>query len=266
MDMNTRFKISVIRFCATFALIASALAYASKPKPTLFIIGDSTVKNGSGKGEGSLWGWGDFMKDEFDTTRLHIENHARGGRSSRTFQSEGLWANVLNRMKPGDYVIMQFGHNDRSPVNDTLRARGTIPGVGEEIQEIDNLITKKHEIVHSFGWYMRKYVRETKEKKCTPVICSMVAQNLWKDGKVVRVSDTYAHWARQIAEEEGAFYIDLNDLVATRYEQLGPEKVKQNIFVKDNTHTTEEGARINAKLVADAIKAQKKLSLKKFIK
>lgn len=264
--MNTTFKISAIRFCATFALIASILCYTHRPKPTLFIIGDSTVKNGSGKGEAALWGWGDFMKDEFDTSRLHIENHARGGRSSRTFQTEGLWANVLNRMKPGDFVIMQFGHNDRSPVNDTLRARGTIKGVGKEEEEIDNLITKKHEIVHTFGWYMRNFVRDTKAKKCTPIICSMVAQNLWKDGKVIRVTDTYAAWARQIAEEEGAFYIDLNDLVAARYEQLGPEKVQHDLFLKDNTHTTEEGARINAKLVADAIKAQKKLSLRKFAK
>lgn len=255
-----------IRFCATVALITSMFAFTGKPKPTLFIVGDSTVKNGSGKGESSLWGWGDFLRDEFDTVRIHIENHARGGRSSRTFQTEGLWNNVVTRMKPGDYVIMQFGHNDRSPVNDTLRARGTIKGVGEEVEEIDNLITKKHEIVHSFGWYMRKYIRDTKAKKCTPILCSMVAQNLWKDGKVVRVGDSYALWTKQVAKEEGAFYIDLNDLVATRYEQLGAEKVQRDLFIKDNTHTTEEGARINAALVADAIKSQKKLPLRKFVK
>src|SRR5689334_12091543 len=72
----------------TFVLLISASV--EKSKPTLFIIGDSTVKNGSGKGEGSLWGWGDFLYEEFDTTKIHLENKARGGRSSRTFQTEGL--------------------------------------------------------------------------------------------------------------------------------------------------------------------------------
>jgi len=80
----------------TFLLLISATHESSKP--TLFIIGDSTVKNGSGKGEGSLWGWGDFLYEQFDTTKIHLENDARGGRSSRTFQTEGLWDKVLSKL------------------------------------------------------------------------------------------------------------------------------------------------------------------------
>src|SRR6185369_12454312 len=87
-------------------MVISAIGRLSKP--TLYIIGDSTVKNGSGKGEGSLWGWGDFLYTEFDTTRIQLENHARGGRSSRTFQTEGLWEKVISRLKPGDFVVIQF--------------------------------------------------------------------------------------------------------------------------------------------------------------
>ena len=82
-----------------------------------------------------------------------MKNRALGGTSSRTFQTKGLWEAVLKDLQKGDFVLMQFGHNDNGPMNDTLRARGTIKGVGEETEEIDNLITKQHEVVHSYGWY-----------------------------------------------------------------------------------------------------------------
>jgi len=241
------------------------VAGSPKSKPSLFLVGDSTVKNGNGKGEKGLWGWGDFLQEQFDTTRIHIENHARGGRSSRTFQTEGLWDNVLSKLKSGDYVIMQFGHNDAGAINDTLRARGSIRGIGEETEEIDNLITKKHEVVHSYGWYMRKYIRDVKAKGATPIVCSLVARNIWKDGKVVRAQDSYAAWAQQVARGEDALFIDLNDLVASRYEELGPDAVKTKLFIEDHTHTTAEGAKINAALVAQGITNLKVKQLTKFL-
>src|SRR6187549_2267411 len=249
-----------------FLAVLLGSAQQQKQKPTLWLIGDSTVKNGNGKGENGLWGWGDFLYESFDTTTLHIENRARGGRSSRTYQTEGLWDDVLKRIKPGDYVIMQFGHNDAGAVNDTLRARGSIKGIGEETEEIDNLITKKHEIVHSYGWYMRKYIRDTKAKGGVAIVCSPVARNDWKDGKVTRSTEGYSQWASIVAKEEKAFYIDLNDLVASRYESLGAEEVSSKLFLKDQTHTTLEGAKINAMLVGNAIKRQEKLPLKKYLK
>jgi rhamnogalacturonan acetylesterase len=247
-------------------LCSATIIEKVKQKPTIYLIGDSTVKNGSGKGGGGLWGWGDFLYEQFDTMKIHIENHARGGRSSRTYQTEGLWDNVLAKLKPGDYVIMQFGHNDGGPVNDTLRARGSIRGIGEETEEIDNLITKKHEIVHSFGWYMRKYIQNTRAKGATPIVCSLVARNVWKEGKVDRATASYSGWTKAIANAENALYIDLNDLVATKYEQLGPEEVKTKLFLEDHTHTTAEGAKINAALVGEALKKFKSLPLKKYLK
>jgi hypothetical protein len=72
----------------------------------------------------------------------------------------------------GDFLIIQFGHNDSSPLNDDKRARGTIRGVGEETEEIDNLITKQHETVHTYGWYLRAFIREAKELGVTPIVCS----------------------------------------------------------------------------------------------
>jgi rhamnogalacturonan acetylesterase len=252
----------------TFLIVLSLLVCSTaqnKQTPVVWLIGDSTVKNGSGKGQDGLWGWGDFLHEQFDTTKIHIENRARGGRSSRTYQTEGLWDEVLARLKPGDYVIMQFGHNDAGPVNDTIRARGSIKGIGEETEEIDNMITKKHEIIHTYGWYIRKYINDTKGKGAIPVVCSPVARNDWKDGKVTR-STGYAEWAASVAKSEDAFYIDLNELVAAKYEQLGADVVTTKLFLKDHTHTTEEGAKINAALVGGAIRMEKKLSLRKYLK
>jgi rhamnogalacturonan acetylesterase len=95
-------------------LFLSAGAVPEKnPKPIIYLIGDSTVKNGSGKGDGGLWGWGAYLYTQFDTSKVSIRNYALGGRSSRTFISEGLWDKVLAKLKPGDYAIIQFGHLTR---------------------------------------------------------------------------------------------------------------------------------------------------------
>jgi rhamnogalacturonan acetylesterase len=235
-------------------------------KPTLFIIGDSTVKNGSGNGAGGLWGWGDFMFEQLDTSKIAIRNYARGGRSSRTFITEGLWDNVLALVKPGDFVIMQFGHNDGGAVNDSSRARGTLKGTGEEVQEIDNILTKKHEVVHSFGWYMRKYISDTKERGAIPVVCSLIPRNDWKDGKVLRSTESYGKWASESAKSGGAFFIDLNEIIAARYEAIGQQEVTSKFFLAEHTHTTRAGAILNAGSVAEGLKSLQECDLRKFLK
>ena len=129
--------------------------------PTLFLIGDSTVRTGRlGNGENGQWGWGAPIADFFDQTRINVENRAMGGTSSRTYRTLGLWDEVLADIKPGDFVIMQFGHNDGGALNDDRRARGTIKGAGDETEEIDNLLTGKHEVVHTYGWYIKKYITD----------------------------------------------------------------------------------------------------------
>jgi lysophospholipase L1-like esterase len=259
----------MLRYSAMiFALLflTGGSASEKKPKPVIYIIGDSTVKNGSGKGEGGLWGWGDFLYTGIDTNKISLRNHAIGGRSSRTFISEGRWDRILDKLKPGDYVIMQFGHNDGGPINDNFRARGTIKGTGEETEEIDNILTKKHEIVHSYGWYMRKYITDTKAKGAIPVVCSPIPRNMWENGKVIRSSEDYGKWAEESAVKEKAFFINLNEIIAKKYEALGEEEVKTKLFLTDHTHTTEAGAIINAASVAEGIKTLKGCKLKKYLK
>lgn len=255
-----------ILFIIPMLILTSGTAGEKKGKQTLFIIGDSTVKNGSGKGEGGLWGWGDFMFQELDTNRITIKNFAIGGRSSRTFITEGRWDNVLKMVKQGDYVIMQFGHNDGGAINDNSRARGTIKGTGEETEEIDNILTKKHEIVHTYGWYIRKYISDIKAKGATAIVCSPIPRNDWKDGKVLRASGDYGKWARESSETGGAFFIDLNELIAASYEKTGEKEVTSGYFLNEHTHTTRQGAIINASIVAEGIGSLKKCGLKKFLK
>lgn len=234
-------------------------------RPTLFMVGDSTVKNGKGDGAGGLWGWGDFIGQYLDTTKIKIENHALGGTSSRTFQDKGLWTAVLNKLKKGDYVLIQFGHNDNGPVNDSLRARGTIKGIGSETQEIDNILTKKHEIVHTYGWYIQKVVREAKSKGAIPTICSPIPRNDWQNGKVPRNDTSYGLWAKQIAEKEKVTFINLNEKMALEMEKFGETKVTGTYFYKkDHTHTSAKGAVLSASVIIDELKNSKN-SLKKYI-
>jgi rhamnogalacturonan acetylesterase len=236
-----------------------------KKKPTLFIIGDSTVKNGKGNGAGNMWGWGDLITPFFDTTKINIENHALGGTSSRTFLTKGLWDKVLSKMQKGDYVIMQFGHNDNGPLDDTSRARGTIKGVGDSAKQIYNPITKQQEVVHTYGWYLSKFVNDAKAKGATAIICSPIPRNDWKDGKVNRYNGTsFGLWAKQTADATKSFFVDLNSLTADSYDNLGPEKVKP-FFPNEHTHTGKEGASLNASNFCIAIKKLKKCTLKKYL-
>lgn len=260
--MQLKLKLFFI-LLAGFA-VCSSFGLWKKEKPVCYIIGDSTVRNGDGSGKNGQWGWGSFIADHFDTTKISIRNHAIGGRSSRTFITEGRWDKILETLKKDDYVIMQFGHNDAGPLDDTARARGTIKGLGDESKEIYNPITKKHERVYTYGWYMRKYIRDAKARGAIAIVCSPVPRDNWKEDKVVRSSDSYAKWAKEIAKQEKAFFIDLNEIVAVKYEEMGAEKVKP-FFPADHTHTNMDGAKLNAEIVINAIRQIRPGKLKKYL-
>jgi rhamnogalacturonan acetylesterase len=227
---------------------------ANSKLPTLFLVGDSTVRNGHGDGVNGQWGWGEPLVDLFDTSKINVVNRAIGGRSSRTYITEGHWADTLALMKAGDVVLFQFGHNDTGALDDTFRARGTLPGVGDESREIDNPIRKVHETVHTYGWYMTKYVTDTLAKGAIPILCSPIPRKTWKDGKIVRNADTFGGWARQVALQQNIAFIDLNEMIARRYDALGAEKVEP-LFGDPHTHTSRAGAELNADCVVAGLKA-----------
>ncbi|MBW3627724.1 MAG: rhamnogalacturonan acetylesterase [Gemmatimonadetes bacterium] len=221
--------------------------------PTVYYIGDSTVRNGSGNGGNGEWGWGDLTGEYFDSTRVNVVNRALGGRSSRTYLTQGQWERVRAALKPGDVVIMQFGHNDGGALNDTSRARGSIKGVGDESEAIHNFLTRQDEVVHSFGWYLRKFIADTRAARATPIVASLVPRNIWQNGAVVRNHKDYAGWAKQVAEAEKVPFLDLHEIIAREYEKIGPERVRE-LFGRDHTHTSLTGATLSARLVIAGLK------------
>ncbi|WP_324671272.1 rhamnogalacturonan acetylesterase [Hymenobacter sp. GOD-10R] len=247
----------VVKLLVLFGLLA---AFQKPKRPTLYLIGDSTVRNTNAP----QMGWGSKLASFFDTTRLAVVNRAMAGRSTRTFISEKRWTKVDSVLKPGDFVIMQFGHNEGS-APDTTKAgrRGVLKGTGEETKQL-TWPDGHQETVHTYGYYLRKFVRETKAKGATPIIASMIPRNEWKDGKVQRANNDYGKWAAEVAQQEGVAFIDLNGITADKYDKLGPDEVKK-FFPGDHTHTNEAGAQVNAASVVDGIKANKKIALNKYL-
>jgi lysophospholipase L1-like esterase len=236
---------------------------ANPQLPSLILIGDSTVRNGRDdgqrKGAAGQWGWGNPIAAWFDPAKVNVVNRAVGGLSSRTYITSGHWERTLAFVKRGDIVVMQFGHNDASPVNDTSRARGTIRGTGDETQEIDNLLTHEHEVVHSYGWYLRKFVADIRARGATPVICSPIPHKQWDAaGHAKRDKDTYGGWAAAVAQAEHVGFIDLNEGIARRYDALGHDAVVQlfpQTVPDEHTHTNWAGAVLNAEVVVQGLKA-----------
>jgi hypothetical protein len=129
--------------------------------------------------------------------------------------------------------------------------------------EIYNPIRKIKEVVHTYGWYMRRYANETKAKGATAIICSPVPRDNWRNGKITRTE--YTVWAKQVANEAGAYFIDLNERIAMTYEKMDTAAVHK-FFPADHTHINREGAELNAQKVVDGIKELKKCKLKKYLK
>jgi rhamnogalacturonan acetylesterase len=251
------------RFTAALALFTLCVLLIGfmQDKPTLYIIGDSTVRNDDTLGHR---GWGSHIAKYLDTNKISVSNQAMAGRSTRTFIKEGRWNKVLSTLKSGDFVMMQFGHNEGSKP-DTGRAgyRGVFKGTGEDSVVLTWRDGSK-EVVHSYGWYIRKFIREVKAKGATPIVLSMIPRNEFRDGKVQRADKDYGLWAKQVADEEGAFFIDLNAITADKYDKLGPDETKK-FFPGDHTHTNPAGADVNARSVTEGIRMNKAIPINKFL-
>lgn len=248
-------------FVLLLFIVATAFLIGPQRKPVLYIIGDSTVRNTNRP----QCGWGEMIGELLDTSRVKVSNQAMAGRSTRTFVKEKRWEKVINAIQPGDYLIMQFGHNEGSKP-DTSKGgyRGVLRGTGEDSVSL-NWGDTLTEVVHSYGWYLRKFVREAKAKGGIPVICSMIPRNQFDNGKVKRADKDFGKWAQEVAQQEGVFFIDLNAITVDKYDAIGPDQVKL-FFPGDHTHTNEEGARVNAASVAEGIRLLKTLTLNQYLK
>lgn len=219
--------------------------------PTLWLIGDSTVRNGTSGDNGPTgqWGWGAPITAYFDLQKINVVNRAFGGTSSRTFYNGYFWKDLKPRIKKGDFVILQFGAND----NGGAKGKGALGGIG------DGTATNGEETVHSFGWYLKQFVAETRTQGGNPIICSLTPRKRWSaDGrKFSRDTGKHATWAEEIARKTDTPFIPLYDIIATRYEQLGRENVEPlyGNTPKETLHTSWGGAVVIADCVVSGLKA-----------
>ena len=251
-------------------LIALVLLSASAPDKTttIFIIGDSTAAN-KDLSKGKLErGWGMALQRYFDENVIVVDNHAVNGRSSKSFMDEGRWDKVLEKIKPGDYVIIQFGHNDEKAQPN----RHTDPG-------------------STFDYNLAKYVRETREHGGIPVLMNavvrrnflvqapavaddeMLRNTTFADGSRMVEGDSlidthglYRVAPRDVARRMNCHFIDANKITHDLEQGLGPEGSKKLHMwflpgteptepegKQDNTHYNVYGAQVVAKLLADAL-------------
>src|SRR5476651_1751953 len=174
------------------------------------MVSDSTMHNDNKE----LWGWGTTIADQMDSTKITVVNSAQAGRSTRSYTREGRWAKVAAALKPGDFVIMGFGHNEGSRVDTAKKDgdRGVLRGIGEDSVTL-NWANKPAEVVHSYGWYLRKFIREAKAKGANPIVVSMIPRREWgPDGKIVLANKDFGLWAMEVAQQEGVPFVDLNGI------------------------------------------------------
>lgn len=216
---------------------ALLLSGFGQKKTNIWLVGDSTMakKKASHYPES---GWGEGLK-EFVNSKAEVKNHAASGRSTLSFINEGRWKNVADSIQPGDYVIMQFGHNDEKPAE------------------------KLH--TYAFGAFkqnLKMFIAETRARKATPIVCSSIVRRHF-DGKG-NLKDTHGDYitaAKQVADETKTLYIDMEALTRKYVSGLGPEQSKAIYTftdkVQDSTHLSINGSRSVAKLFVDEAKAVK---------
>ena len=223
-------------------------------KPVVFITGDSTVKN-EDKAEDGMWGWGAVANEIFNTKKITVHNAAMAGRSCRTFIREGRWEKVYNDLKPGDFVLIQFGHNDAGNEIANGKARNDLKGTADssKVVRVRNDKEVRNEVVYTFGWYLHKMIDDVRQKGATPILVSLTPRNEWPGGKIERRNDSFGRWYREVVDQTGVDFLDLHNISADAFDVLGRE-ASAEYFKKDHTHTSKKGARLNAQSIAKGLK------------
>lgn len=214
---------------------------------SVYLAGDSTVSNYSSS-LAPRAGWGQVFDEMFDK-KVVVKNHASSGRSSKSFMEEGKLTVILNQIEKGDYLFIQFGHNDQK-IDDTSRYT---------------------EPYTTYKTYLRQYIDGAFAKGAHPVLVTPVERRRFtEDGKAKDSLGEYPKAMKELGQELDVPVIDLTEKSKALYEKLGPEETK-NVFlwleegenpnypngVQDNTHFQERGARLIAQLVANEINESK---------
>jgi len=245
-----------------------------KGLPMVFLCGDSTGKN-EDKNPDGMWGWGSQGYTVFDSLKCVFQNQAKAGRSTRTYLDEERWEEVYNSLQPGDYVFIQFGHNDIGGI-DKDKERGVI-ACAQDTSHVYHLKSNgKNKVVYSFGWYIKKMITDAKEKGAHPIVLSFTPRNEWHEGKgemkgsfypveekkgrfyIERRNDSYIpQWDKQVAEEMGVEFVDVHNITADFLDKKCGKKGKEAAMIyfnHDHTHTSLLGAQTNAQSVAKGLR------------
>lgn len=239
-----KYRKNYIITAAALILAVISLNFITDSRPTIFLIGDSTMAD-KPVDDNPEHGWGQVFP-EFFNDQVIIENHARNGRSTKSFISDGLWQKVYDKIRPGDYVFIQFGHND-SKISDTNR-----------YAEAHTLYKKN----------LIKFITEARLKSAYPVLLTPVNRRKFdSDGKFIDQHGDYPGVVREVANELKVPVIDVHAKSLKLFSELGAEATKK-LFLhippktykalsegkEDNTHFTREGAEQVAKMVVEGIK------------
>jgi lysophospholipase L1-like esterase len=231
---------------ASIALTLVAFLPIQK-KTTVYLIGDSTMCDYD-PARAPLTGWGMPFRYFFDSS-VTIDNRAKGGRSTRTFLSENRWQPVAESLHEGDYVLMQFGHNDEAK---------------------EEKYKDRYTPVADYRTNLIRFITETKAKKANPVLITPVSRMRFKDGQQQQTHEEYTAAMYEVAKLHNVPLIDLDKKSRELYQQLGEENTKL-LFMqlapgehpaypegqKDNTHFNEYGARRIAELVLAGLRENK---------
>ena len=229
-------------------------------KPMVFITGDSTVKN-KDNDENGMWGWGSQAGLIFDATKITWANEAMAGRSTRSYLREGRWEKVYNSLQPGDFVLIQFGHNDICSITNP-KERGVIAASYDTCHVYQMEKDGRYELVYSFGWYLKKFIDDVREKGATPILLSLTPRNEWPNGKIERRNDTYGKWYRDVVKATGVEFVDVHNISADFLDKkfaskdgVKSKKRAAKYFNNDHTHTSKIGAQMNARSVAKGLQS-----------
>ena len=240
---------------------------------SLFLVGDSAVSSGPGGTSAAGEGWGQPLAALFDLTKINVVNRAITSSSSRAYIAEGYWADTLALVKSGDIVLIQFGQNEAAPSStippaatqtaalqtETVQApadlpvESSLPGTADTFREIVSPGTDQHGVIHTYGWYLRQLVVDTIAHGATPILCSPAPHRVWQAGHIRQSTDTYAGWAQAIAIQQRVPFLDLNRILADRYDSLG-EAGTAPLFNTLGTNTDGAGAQAAAQVIVGALK------------
>ncbi len=232
-----------ILYCGIAILLLSFISQSNDRKVRIFLAGDSTISIKESRAFPET-GWGMPFVHFWDSSVLVI-NKAKNGRSTRTFISEGLWQSIIDQAGKGDYVLIQFGHNDESKEK-----------------------TERYTTPEQFSSNLTRFVNEARTKGAIPILLTPVSRRRFDSlGNALQTHATYSKLTRQVATTMNTGFIDLDEKSRELYQQFGPEHSRL-LFVQlkagehpnypegrnDNTHFNELGARLVAQIVLSELR------------